>query len=133
MLAIDSSGIVVHPNIKRDIKPSIERGPLKQVNGIVVHQTDSSTATSTLDHYAKPGSNGAHFLIAKDGSIYQTASVFKQTAHVGILKSRCLTEKTCTPSEFKTASKLKIHKLSKHELQKSWPQAVSHKPGCHRH
>lgn len=122
ILTINSSGAVINSRIKCTIGPFIERGPMHKVDGIIVHQTDSTTAAGTLSQYKKAGSNGAHFLIDKDGTIYQTASVFRQTAHVGILKSRCLVERKCSSAEFRTASRLRIHDLSKHELHKSWPR-----------
>lgn len=122
ILTINSSGAVINSRIKCTIRPFIERGPMHKVDGIIVHQTDSTTAAGTLSQYKKAGSNGAHFLIDKDGTIYQTASVFRQTAHVGILKSRCLVERKCSSAEFRTASRLRIHDLSKHELHKSWPR-----------
>jgi N-acetyl-anhydromuramyl-L-alanine amidase AmpD len=57
---------------------------MTHVQGIIVHQTGSPTARSTLNGYGVARANGAHFLIDKDGTIYQTASVLKQTAHVGM-------------------------------------------------
>ena len=66
-----------------------------------MHQTGGSTAESSLASYKNKGANGAHFLIDKDGAIYQTASVYKQTWHVGKLKSRCMMELKCSPAETK--------------------------------
>lgn len=119
---IDSNGLVVDPRVQRAISPELERGPMGQVHGIIVHQTDSSTSASTLEHYKQKGAFGAHFLIDKDGTIYQTAPVTKKTLHVGTLKSRCLIEKKCSKDETKRISNLKIHALSQHELVKSWPE-----------
>ena len=68
----------------------IEHGPLKQVNALVVHQTDSPSEQATFNAYNN-GGNGAHFLLGKGGVIYQTASVRSRCYHVGkLLKSRCL-------------------------------------------
>lgn len=105
MLEIDKDGVVSNPRIRNSISPHIEHGAMPVVQGIIVHQTDSATAQSSLNGYAKPKSNGAHFLIDKDGTIYQTASVYKSTWHVGRLKSRCLAEMTCEPAELKIAKK----------------------------
>ena len=107
-MLIDSAGVIAHPRIRPAIKHAIERQPMPKVHGIVVHQTDSSTASSTLAQYAQLRSNGAHFLTDKDGTIYQTASVHRQTCHVGLLKSRCLATRMCSPQEFRSLSKLKI-------------------------
>ena len=119
---IDANGFVVDSRVQRAISPAIERGPMGQVHGIIVHQTGGATSSGTLEEYKKKDSNGAHFLIDKDGTIYQTASVKKQTWHVGKLKSRCLLEKKCSKAELKNISKLKIPQLSKYELAKSWPE-----------
>ncbi|KGD70386.1 hypothetical protein HA49_20910 [Tatumella morbirosei] len=88
MLFVDKNGLV---DAERIIKrfSTIERGKLDKVNGIVVHQTGDSTAEISFNSYKHTGANGAHFLIDKDGNIYQTASVFKVTNHVGNIRSRC--------------------------------------------
>ncbi|MEK6353293.1 MAG: peptidoglycan recognition family protein [Burkholderia cenocepacia] len=96
---------------------------MAKVNGIVVHQTDGTTANSTFNSYVKSGANGAHFLIDKSGAIYQTASVYKRTNHVGLLKSRCLMDRRCSPSEFKRMSDMagKYAELSRVEYGKTFP------------
>jgi N-acetyl-anhydromuramyl-L-alanine amidase AmpD len=118
---IDAAGVLLDPLVQRAISPAIERGPMTKVNGIIVHQTGGSTSAGTLSQYTKKDSNGAHFLIDKDGTIYQTASVYKKTYHVGKLKSRCLAQHKCTDAEYKKVQALKITPLSDYELKKSWP------------
>jgi N-acetyl-anhydromuramyl-L-alanine amidase AmpD len=76
------------------IEPKIEKGPMATVNGIVVHQTGGTSATSAFSSYAS-GAAGAHFLIDKDGTIYQTARLTQKTWHVGRLQSRCVAEHKC--------------------------------------
>jgi N-acetyl-anhydromuramyl-L-alanine amidase AmpD len=110
-LFIDRGGFVDAERIKKKIFPFIERGSLDVVNGIVVHQTNSPTAQGAFNSYAQnrpDGSapNGAHFLIDKDGQIYQTASLFRVTNHVGSLQSRCIITQKCSPAELKNASTL---------------------------
>lgn len=121
MLTIDQEGQVLNPRIRVNIKPNIERKPLTQVRGIIVHQTSGPTAQSAFSSYAKPGAKGAHFLIDKDGTIYQTASMFKQTMHVGPLRARCLAEMRCTPAEFKALKKFNPTKEHNREKKKSAP------------
>lgn len=104
---IDEDGYVFDDRIERKIFKSIEQEPLDKINGIVVHQTDSPTAQSTFNSYSNKSANGAHFLIDKDGKIYQTASIFKVTWHVGLMQSRCYLKKTCQPTE---ARLLSLHK-----------------------
>ena len=98
-LQVDQKGHVIDPGVKLEIRPAIERAPMKAVHGIVLHQTGGSTAASALNSYKNAGANGAHFLIDKDGTIYQTASLLRATNHVGALKSRCKQELSCTPAE----------------------------------
>lgn len=107
-LFIDRGGIVDAERIKIKIFPLIERGKLSAVNGIVVHQTGGSNSDGTFDSYSKKSvsgepPNGAHFLIDKDGTIYQTASLFRVTNHVGFLQSRCVLTKKCTPTALQSA------------------------------
>jgi len=106
MLTIDSLGRVIDPKVTLSIKPNIEHGSMTQINGIIIHQTGGPTAQSALSAYSQ-GGNGAHFLIDKDGTIYQTASVYKVTWHVGKLKIRCLSENSCSADEAKKLKKMK--------------------------
>ncbi|NTZ08580.1 peptidoglycan recognition protein family protein [Burkholderia metallica] len=123
MLFISKQGHVDAERIQVKIFAEIERSSMNKVNGIVVHQTDSPTAESTFNSYRKKGANGPHFLIDKDGTIYQTASLLKRTNHVGKLKSRCISTRECPASELKIASGMehKYTKLSIHEHKKTWP------------
>lgn len=75
-----------------------------------MHQTNAPTASSTFHSYQTKGATGAHFLIDKDGTIYQTASLFQITWHVGRLQSRCFLTKKCEPTDFQKVA----------ELEKSW-------------
>src|SRR5579863_5576647 len=97
MLFVSKNGHVDAERVIVKIFPAIERGPMNVVNGIVVHQTDAPTAQSTFESYKNKGANGAHFLIDKDGVIYQTASLRQRTYHVGRVKSRCILTKKSAP------------------------------------
>ncbi|MDM0032871.1 peptidoglycan recognition family protein [Variovorax sp. J22P271] len=134
-LYIDRVGIVDAERIKVKIFPLIERGTLGAVNGIVVHQTGGSTAMSSFNSYSKMdrnggAPNGAHFLIEKDGQIYQTASLFRVTNHVGFLQSRCVITQKCTPTELKRSMALerikgnnaKARAVHSNEERKKWPE-----------
>ena len=48
MLSIDDKGVISDSRIINSISPYIEHGPMPVVQGIIVHQTDSSTASSSL-------------------------------------------------------------------------------------
>lgn len=70
----------------------LERGKFKStINGIVLHRTASSTAVSTLRAFnnGRKGVNyGTHFVIDKDGTIMQTASLLHFTLHVGKIRKK---------------------------------------------
>lgn len=124
MLFINKNGLVDAERIIVRRFSTIERGKLDKVNGIIVHQTGGSTAESSFNSYKNTGANGAHFLIDKDGTIYQTASVFKITYHVGNIRSRCYMEKKCKPSEISKIKPLlnKYKQLSRLEQKKPYPE-----------
>ncbi|NKG32358.1 N-acetylmuramoyl-L-alanine amidase [Erwinia rhapontici] len=96
---VDEDGYIFDVRIERKIFKGIERGNLDNVNGIIVHQTNSTSAQSTFNSYNNTSANGAHFLIDKDGTVYQTASLLKMTWHVGLMQSRCILKKACNPTE----------------------------------
>jgi len=99
-LLIDNTGMISDPRVRPMRFLQIERGPLTQVKGIVVHQTDASTKEATFQSYQRRNAMGAHFLIDKDGMIYETASLHRVTNHIGALRPRCLAELSCKPADF---------------------------------
>jgi len=90
------------------------------------HQTNAPTLQSTFNSYQHANANGAHFIIDKDGSIYQTASLFRITYHVGLMRSRCLITHRCEPAELKKAALLenawRTKEISDREKAKTWPE-----------
>lgn len=90
MSSINADGMLVDPLVIARRFPSIEHGALKKVQAILIHQTDSPTVESAFHAYTQQAT-GAHFLIGKDGQIYQTASIHKLCYHVGRrIRSKCL-------------------------------------------
>jgi N-acetyl-anhydromuramyl-L-alanine amidase AmpD len=79
MLHLDSQGYVLNARVQRTPHPLIEHGTLQRISGIIVHQTGAASGASSSSSYTMQNANGAHFLIDKDGTIYQTASLFRQT------------------------------------------------------
>jgi N-acetyl-anhydromuramyl-L-alanine amidase AmpD len=76
-----------------------------------------------LNGYKRPKPNGAHFLIDKDGTIYQTASLHKKTHHVGWIKSRCIAEHSCSPAELQALkNKRPGAPIGRIETKKSFPR-----------
>jgi len=123
MLLIDKNGLITNfDKIKSAISPKIEHAAMPTVRGIIVHQTGGANAQSALSSYTKDGANGAHFLIDKDGTIYQTASIYKQTWHVGKLKARCMLELNCSPSQAKLNRKYNPGAENLREQTKSLPE-----------
>jgi LysM repeat protein/N-acetyl-anhydromuramyl-L-alanine amidase AmpD len=120
-------GKLIHANVTQKIFSGLEHGTLEKVDAIVLHQTASSSATKTLNAY-KNQSTGAHFLIARDGTLYQTARLNKRAYHVGNIRSRCLVEGECdeTSAEYKIlhgkgSYSSRVEDLSDHEKEKSYP------------
>lgn len=128
------NGKIIDKNVELKTYPSIEHGNINNVTSIVLHRTDSSSAKSTLstlNAYTNGKKFGAHFLIDKNGKIYQTANMTKICWHVGILLPRCRIENNCDPNELKTITSLTHEKgfsfsrraknLSRHEVCKKYP------------
>lgn len=94
-MKLSKDGMLDDPKITLKRFKQIEHGALESVHAIVVHQTDSKTEQETFNSYLHPTNTneatGAHFLITKNGVIYQTASLNKRCYHVGkYIKSKCL-------------------------------------------
>lgn len=125
-----SNGKLVSPKVVDKVTAKIEKGALTTVSALVVHQTGGSNAASSLASY-EAGKAGAHFLIDKDGTLYQTARINQKCWHVGNIRSRCYELKTCDAQELKTiegilfkkgqAYAVRIRNLNDHESKKSLP------------
>ncbi len=124
MLDIDSQGMVTSPRVQPRRFNVIERSAMTSVTGIIIHQTGSSDEQGVFSSYRR-GGNGAHFLIAKNGTIYQTASLNLRTNHVGPLKARCLAEHRCTAAEFKKSVRFSqassVERMNRIEMTKTVP------------
>lgn len=121
MLVINKNGSIVSDRVKVKIFHGIEKSALVNIKGIIIHQTGGSSAQSSFNSY-NSGRAGAHLLIDKDGTIYQTASLLKQTWHVGKLRSRCLAEIRCSPTELKLLKKFNPSATHKREMKKIIPE-----------
>jgi len=125
-----NDGKLVDGKVTQKTFSNLEHGSLSAVHALVLHQTGGSTAEGTLSQY-KTSTIGAHFLIDKDGTIYQTCRVDKIAWHVGNIQSRCYNEKACTADEKKavelilyqkkTSYSTRIKNLSDHEADKDYP------------
>ena len=119
----ESGWITDNPSIKLMPRPNIEHGALTRITGIIVHQTDSDSAQQTLNSYRNQNANGAHFLIDRDGTIYQVASLKRKTWHVGKLRSKCLALHSCSPAELRELKDVKERPtaVNRIEMRKSVP------------
>lgn len=123
MFNVNDMGMIVGDSrVKERRFPAIERSSMALVRGLIIHQTDSEDEFSVFASYARANANGAHFLVAKNGCIYQTASLFRTTRHVGKIKARCMAEHRCTPSEIIRYQKFSPDATNRLEMVKTVPQ-----------
>jgi len=115
MLNIDSNGMIANSRIKLKRFMTLERdefdGRLQGVHAIIVHQTD--TLIAPFGSYSQKNANGSHFVIDKDGTIYQTASLYHQVDHVGLIQARCLEKHACTDVDKLAFEQMKLGRRSK--------------------
>ncbi|WP_352288086.1 LysM peptidoglycan-binding domain-containing protein [Psychrobacter sp. GW64-MNA-CIBAN-0177] len=79
------SGFLTHSRIIKHHTPKLERrNYTNKIKKIILHRTVNSSAQSTFNSFnsgSKP--YGTHFVVDKDGKIYQTANLNKLTIHAG--------------------------------------------------
>lgn len=128
MSSMDSEGMLISEKIEPRRFHSIEHGDLRSVRALVIHQTDASTAQHTFNGYLSKGS-GAHFLIEKNGVIYQTASIKKRCYHVGrYIRSKCVAadKASCDSAQMRKIHALtwtlQIRALDTYERTKNYPE-----------
>lgn len=116
-------------SVHRRIFHNLEHGSLNKVRAVVLHQTDSASAEASLQAFERQPMGG-HFLIDRDGSIYQTARLNKKVWHVGKLRSRCKNEGSCSKTEQEQLQAIgsrrvsfgrKATLISRQELKKKYP------------
>ncbi|WP_435950798.1 LysM peptidoglycan-binding domain-containing protein [Psychrobacter sp. DM8] len=79
------AGFLTHSRIIKHHTPKLERRDYTQeIRKIILHRTVNSSAQSTFNSFSR-GSKpyGTHFVVDKDGKIYQTANLNKLTIHAG--------------------------------------------------
>jgi hypothetical protein len=81
--------------VDRRIEPAVtglEKSPIRGYKGIIVHQTGDSAVVpvaNVIKYWARTKGSGTHFIIDRNGTVYQTASIKFQCWHVGKLRPRC--------------------------------------------
>ena len=116
---LDDNGYIQNAGLKFRPIAALENGTIDGPHAIILHRTFSSTAASTLASFGR--GIGTHFLVAKDGTIYQCASLKQKTAHVGPIRSRCLVEGTCSAQEAVKIRSYGAMAGHRHEKVKPYP------------
>ena len=117
---VGSNGYIQNAEFIQKPIAALELSDIKGPVAIVMHRTVSSTASSALSAFQR--GIGTHFVIDKDGTTYQCASLFKKTAHVGPIRSRCHIEGTCSTFAVATFSGWNSRmKCFNHEKSKKYP------------
>ena len=80
-LTIANDGMISNQRITNNRILKLEKTQMRDVEGIILHRTVSSTASSTINSFKNRGV-GTHFLVAKNGTILQTASLDNRTSHL---------------------------------------------------
>lgn len=124
---VGADGYLTDGAITRHEVPGLGRSSMGDPAALVMHRTESATAASALKSFASGRDGvqyGTHFLIDKDGTIYQTASLAQKTLHVGKIKSRCVEEGTCSAEESRLAGVRGFNPTAthNHEKAKHYPQ-----------
>ncbi len=118
---LPTDGYFTDKNITTYKIPALERKNLAQPDAIIMHRTVTNTAGQAISSF-KNGV-GTHFLIGKDGTIFQTASLNKTTVHVGKIKSRTQVEGTWSKAEQKIIEGIgwAPMELHRYESKKDYP------------
>ena len=93
---------VKHADQTKQLATALEKGSLtqQQTKAIILHRTNTDTSLQAVNGFL--GGLGTHFLIDTDGTIYQCASLYKYTQHVGKIGSKCYDNDTCDENYKKT-------------------------------
>ncbi|MDN5780468.1 MAG: N-acetylmuramoyl-L-alanine amidase [Luteimonas sp.] len=116
---VGENGYVQNAGFTHQPIAALEETAIQGPNAIVMHRTVSSTASSALSSFKR--GIGTHFLIDKDGTTYQTASLKYHTSHIGPIRSRCFVEGTCPAEETKKIAKYGPKQGHDHEKNKAYP------------
>lgn len=86
------TGVVQQPI--SDLSAGTVQGP----KAIVLHRTGGSTASGAISAFKSSGI-GTHFVVDKDGTVYQTLRLSSFGWHVGKIKAKCKELGTCTKDD----------------------------------
>lgn len=121
-------GMFLHDKVINNRIKRLEIAKTEKFNGIVLHRTVTTSLEGTLKGFERRRV-GTHFLVGYDGKIYQTASLDYMTAHILNIRSRCLSDNSCSLEDEEIISKIKKYKGKKrykslhlHEIKKEYPE-----------
>jgi len=122
ILGVDKNGFLNNKFIVKKWIKELEHGDINKINAIILHRTATKDVKGTLNGFKKRRV-GTHFLVGFDGTIYQTASLNKFTAHILNIKSKGYENGTCSKEEKEKIKDIgwNPRKLHVHELKKSYP------------
>lgn len=118
---VDARGYIQNADIVHQPITALEKGTIDGPRAVILHRTDSTTTAGTLLSFQR--GVGTHFLVGKDGTIHQTASLLKKTHHVGKIRSRCQDEASCPADEIRMLSGWGFapSRIHDHEKRKPYP------------
>lgn len=129
VIYVNSEGYIENAGVKRNDISELNQGKIEKINAIVLHRTNSSTKESALSSF-KSGI-GTHFLIDKNGDIYQTAGLSTYVYQIGFIQARCENDKACTSMDKKILNKINAQKhksyskifeeIHEYEILKKYP------------
>ena len=84
-----TNGVGSGNNVTNDITASVSRPAMKKINGIVLHRTVTSTASSAINTAKKSkGVPGFHIVMHKNGTTTQLVNFNNRANHVGKKKGK---------------------------------------------
>lgn len=122
VIYVDNNGYIQNAKFISHPVPGLGHGEMQKINAIILHRTESNTKESSFSSFESKH-EGTHFLIDKNGDIYQTESLFEYTPHIGKIRSRCSDEKSCSKEESEEIKKIgwDVKKIHDHEMEKEYP------------
>lgn len=114
---------VKHADQTKQLATALEKGSLtqQQTKAIILHRTNTDTSLQAVNGFLS--GVGTHFLIDTDGTIYQCASLYKYTQHVGKIRSKAKETGTWSEKEQQHIKSLgnNVQVLYDYEKTKSYP------------
>lgn len=119
---VNDDGYIEGADIIFDKIPHIERPLPGKFNAIILHRTANENHKSVISGFREPlNLLGTHFVISRKGDIYQCASLFKHTNHIGPIRMRAIYEMRATQKEWLLYKGKTAIANSATEMKKEYP------------